>query len=75
MTVAPARLVGAGSIAARLRRAAERAVAGDRCAIDLGGVSLEQVARGDWLVAPTALGATHNIVVDLQVLPTTFRAA
>ncbi len=50
-------------------RAADRAIAGDRCAIALGGVSLEQVGRGDWLVAPTALAATRNVVVDLQVLP------
>jgi selenocysteine-specific elongation factor len=49
-------------------RAADRGVAGDRCAIGLGGVSLEQVERGDWLVAPTTLASTHNIVVDLQVL-------
>ncbi len=60
--------VGARSIIARIGRAADRAVAGDRCAIDLGGISLDQVARGDWLVAPTTLAATHNIVVDLQVL-------
>ena len=49
-------------------RAADRAVAGDRCAIGLGGISLDQVGRGDWLVAPTTLAATHSIVVDLQVL-------
>ena len=61
-------------LAARVRslrvsdRAADRAVAGDRCAIGLGGISIDQVGRGDWLVAPTTLAATHNIVVDLQVL-------
>ncbi len=67
--------VGTRALAARVRslrvsdRIADRAVAGDRCAIGLGGVSLDQVGRGDWLVAPATFASTHTIVMDLQVLP------
>lgn len=67
--------VGSRALEARVRslrvsdRIADRAVAGDRCAIGLGGVSLDQVGRGDWLVTPATFAPTHTIVVDLQVLP------
>lgn len=55
LTLSPARL------AARVRsirvqdRAAERAVAGDRCALALTGarIDAERVRRGQWLLAPT----------------------
>ena len=47
---------------------AERAMPGDRCAVSLAGVSLDQVARGDWLVAPSTLAPTHNVVLELSVL-------
>jgi len=66
--------VASRGLSARVRslrvsdRPADRAVAGDRCAIGVGGISLDQVGRGDWLVAPTTFAATHSIVVDLQVL-------
>ncbi len=68
VTVAPR------GLAARVRslrvsdRAADRAVAGDRCAIGLAGISLDQVGRGDWLVATTTFAPTRSVVVDLQVL-------
>ncbi len=67
--------VGSRALAARVRslrvsdRIADRAAPGDRCAIGLGGISLDQVGRGDWLVAPTTFAPTHTIVMDLQVLP------
>ena len=47
---------------------AERAMPGDRCAVSLAGISLDQVTRGDWLVAPSTLAPTHNIVLELSVL-------
>src|SRR5262249_10200991 len=34
----------------------------------IAGVSLDDVRRGDWLVAPTTLLPTHTVVVDLTVL-------
>ena len=46
----------------------ERADPGDRCAINLAGISPDQVARGDWLVAPTTLAPTSNVVINLTVL-------
>jgi selenocysteine-specific elongation factor len=49
-------------------RAADRAVAGDRCAVGLVGVSLDQVGRGDWLVAPSTLAPASTVVIDLAVL-------
>ena len=47
---------------------ADRAAAGDRCAVNLSGVSIDQVARGDWLIAPSTLAPTQNVIVDLTVL-------
>ena len=49
-------------------RPADSAFPGDRCAVNLVGVSIDQVTRGDWLVAPSTLAPTHNIVIDLTVL-------
>ena len=48
--------------------AAESAVEGDRAAMNLGGIDLRDVARGDWIVTPEAAGATASAAVDLQVL-------
>lgn len=47
---------------------AGRAIPGDRCAVNLSGISSDQVSRGDWLVAPSTLAPTQNIVIDLKVL-------
>ena len=47
---------------------AERASVSDRCAVNLAGVSLEQVARGDWLVAPSTLAPSRHVVIALKVL-------
>src|SRR5262249_12470174 len=35
-------------------QSAERAAAGDRCAINLAGASVGDIERGNWLVAPDA---------------------
>ena len=48
--------------------AAKLAVEGDRAAMNLAGIDLADVARGDWIVAPEAAGTTASAAVDLQVL-------
>lgn len=47
----------------------EEAVAGQRTALALHGVSREQVDRGDWLVAPGSLRASHMLDVRFELLP------
>ncbi len=67
-------VVAPRGIAARARtlrvsdRTSERAAAGDRCAVNLAGVSVAQIERGDWLIEPDSFAVTRNIVVDLSVL-------
>ena len=48
--------------------AAETAAEGDRTAMNLTGVDVDEVARGDWIVAPTAAGRTRHAVVEFDVL-------
>ena len=67
-------VVAPSGLAARARtlrvsdKPADRAVPGDRCAVNLSGISTDQVSRGDWLVAPSTFAPTQNVVVDLKVL-------
>jgi len=49
-------------------RTADRAYAGDRCALNLANVEQQDVARGDWLVAAPAHRPTERIDGWLQVL-------
>ncbi|MGH8617865.1 MAG: selenocysteine-specific translation elongation factor [Burkholderiales bacterium] len=49
-------------------RSAERAIAGQRCALNLSGVEVGQLARGDWLVAPAGHAPTPRIDVQLHLL-------
>ncbi len=49
-------------------KAATQAGAGERCALNLTGVELAGVARGDWVVAPTLHAPTQRIDVRLRVL-------
>jgi selenocysteine-specific elongation factor len=49
-------------------RPAEQAGPGDRCAVNLAGIALDQVDRGDWLVAPGTFAPTRNVQVRLVVL-------
>jgi len=49
-------------------RSAERARAGDRCAINLAGAGIDDAQRGHWLVTPDAFAPTCNVVVDFHVL-------
>jgi selenocysteine-specific elongation factor len=67
-------VIAPGGLAARARtlrvsdKPAAQAAPGDRCAVNLSGISTDQVSRGDWLVAPSTFAPTRNIVVDLKVL-------
>ena len=47
----------------------DQAVAGQRAALNLTGVSLDELARGDVLVTPGTLEATRRLAVKLRVLP------
>ena len=51
-------------------RLAERAVAGERAAVNLAGIDRAAVARGDWLVAPGQAAATLRFDADLRLLRT-----
>ncbi len=46
---------------------------GQRTAVALAGVSLDQVPRGTWLVAPESLHPAHMLDVRLRVLPESAR--
>ncbi len=48
--------------------AVERAVAGARAAINLGGLAVEDLARGDMLVHPERVAASHILDVRLRYL-------
>ena len=56
-------------------RAAQRAMAGQRCALNLAGsgVAHTSLARGDWIVADGAAPATTRIDFTLRVLATEAR--
>ena len=49
-------------------RPAQQATAGERCALNLSGVDLDQVSRGDWVVSPAVHAPTLRIDVRLQLL-------
>ncbi|MCZ6887320.1 MAG: SelB C-terminal domain-containing protein, partial [Gammaproteobacteria bacterium] len=49
-------------------RAADVATIGDRAAINLTGAARDVLARGDWIVAPSALKSTAHPCVALGVL-------
>jgi selenocysteine-specific elongation factor len=48
-------------------RAATRAAAGERCALNLAGVRKDEVARGDWVVAEALHAPTDRI--DVRLIP------
>ncbi|HUK58792.1 MAG TPA: selenocysteine-specific translation elongation factor [Stellaceae bacterium] len=52
-------------------RAADRGRAGERCALNLAGseLKLDLVARGDWIVAPTAPDTVERFDARVRVLP------
>jgi selenocysteine-specific elongation factor len=70
LSVIPSRL------AARVRgievhgKAVDRALAGHRAAINLGGVAVDDLARGDMLSHPDRVAASHILDVELRYLST-----
>ncbi|MDB4954235.1 MAG: selenocysteine-specific translation elongation factor [Myxococcales bacterium] len=50
--------------------AVERAVAGHRAALNLGGVAVEDLARGDLLAHPGRVAGSHILDVELRYLGT-----
>jgi selenocysteine-specific elongation factor len=50
--------------------AVDRAVAGHRAALNLGGVSVDDLARGDLLAHPGRVAASHILDVELRYLAT-----
>jgi selenocysteine-specific elongation factor len=50
-------------------RAATEAVAGQRTAINLGGVEISDVSRGETLAAPATLSVTRRIDAEIDLLP------
>ena len=55
-------------------RSAEAAIAGQRTALNLAGVSVEDLARGMMLVPPDTFAATQSVDVHLRLLPSAPRA-
>ena len=49
-------------------KSAERAVAGERCALNLTGAALDSVRRGDWVLAPEIHRPTQRIDARVNVL-------
>ena len=47
---------------------AERAVEGDRVALNVTGASLDNLARGDWIVAESTAGTTRHATLELEVV-------
>ncbi|MDE0225283.1 MAG: selenocysteine-specific translation elongation factor [Gammaproteobacteria bacterium] len=47
---------------------AERAVEGDRVALNVTGARLDDLARGDWIVAESTAGTFGHTTVELEVL-------
>jgi selenocysteine-specific elongation factor len=50
-------------------KSAERAQAGERCALNLTGADVESVRRGDWVMAGAIHRPTQRLDVRLTVLP------
>jgi len=48
--------------------AVNRIAAGERCALNLAGIELTQVHRGDWLLLPSMHAPTLRLEVELRVL-------
>jgi selenocysteine-specific elongation factor len=49
-------------------KAAQQAIAGQRCALNLTGANLEAVSRGDWVLAPAIHHPTQRIAARVSVL-------
>jgi selenocysteine-specific elongation factor len=49
--------------------AVERAIAGHRAALNLGGLAVDELARGDLLVHPGRVAPSHILDIELRYLP------
>jgi selenocysteine-specific elongation factor len=52
-----------------MNRAAEAGGAGQRCALNLGGIGKDEIARGDWIVTPRLHAPTARFDVQLTLSP------
>ncbi len=52
-----------------MNQPAERGQAGQRCALNLAGVAKDEIARGDWIVAPPLHAPTARFDVRLALAP------
>ncbi|WP_150627404.1 selenocysteine-specific translation elongation factor [Pandoraea captiosa] len=69
LTVMPQKLpVRVRSIHAQ-NRPVQAGRAGERCALNLAGIERDQLARGDWIVAPGLSEPSTNVDVELHWLP------
>jgi selenocysteine-specific elongation factor len=65
-----------GGLAARVRgievhgAPVERAIAGHRAAVNIGGVAVDELARGDLLAHPGRVAASHILDIELRYLAT-----
>jgi len=55
-------------------KGAATAVAGERCALNLGGIEVADAARGDWVVSPALHAPAQRLDVRLQLLASETRA-
>lgn len=52
-------------------QASTRAVAGQRCALNLAGIDVQDIQRGDWIAHPDCFVPTLRLDVELQLLTQT----
>ncbi|CDG82717.1 selenocysteine-specific translation elongation factor [Janthinobacterium agaricidamnosum] len=50
-------------------RAADSGLAGQRLALNLGGIAREDIERGNWMVAPALAACSERIDAELTLLP------
>jgi selenocysteine-specific elongation factor len=50
-------------------RVSQRGSIGQRCALNLAGIARDEIARGDWVVAPSIVLATSRIDARLTLVP------
>ncbi len=55
-------------------RQAEHGQAGERCALALAGIARDEVARGDWVLAPSLHARVERVDVRLRLLPGKYAA-
>lgn len=73
-------VVSPGGVEVRVRgiqkdaKVAAQAVAGERCALNLTGVEVAGLARGDWVLAPALHAPTLRLDVRLRVLDSETKA-